>query len=97
MFGRRTLWRELQRPGLYSKQLEIPNFDLEAKNRSGRWMWVSMSTIVFENSRNHRRLVVHLAHDITARKKNEDLTGPLEVFEGEKGFMDAIAGCFQIE
>ena len=25
------------------------------------------------------------------------ITGPLEVFEGEKGFMDAIAGCFQID
>ncbi len=25
------------------------------------------------------------------------ITGPLEVFEGEKGFMDAIAGCFNID
>jgi 2-methylcitrate dehydratase len=25
------------------------------------------------------------------------VTGPLEVFEGEKGFMDAIAGCFRID
>jgi 2-methylcitrate dehydratase len=25
------------------------------------------------------------------------ITGPLEVFEGEKGFMDAIAGCFTID
>jgi 2-methylcitrate dehydratase len=25
------------------------------------------------------------------------ITGPLEVFEGEKGFMDAIAGCFEID
>src|SRR4029077_16964376 len=25
------------------------------------------------------------------------VTGPLEVFEGEKGFMDAIAGCFEID
>lgn len=25
------------------------------------------------------------------------ITGPLEVFEGEKGFMDAIAGCFHID
>jgi len=25
------------------------------------------------------------------------ITGPLEVFEGDKGFMDAIAGCFEIE
>lgn len=25
------------------------------------------------------------------------ITGPLEVFEGEKGFMDAIAGCFHLD
>ena len=55
------------------KRLEIPNFDLQVKVRSGRRMWVSVSTIVFENSRNHRRLIVHLTHDITATKKNEEL------------------------
>ena len=26
-----------------------------------------------------------------------DITGPLEVFEGDKGFMDAIAGVFDID
>ncbi|MEP6590442.1 MAG: MmgE/PrpD family protein [Gemmatimonadota bacterium] len=25
------------------------------------------------------------------------VTGPLEVFEGEKGFMDAVAGCFELD
>jgi len=55
------------------KRLEIPNFDLEAKARSGRRLWVSVSTIVFENPRNRRCLIVHLAHDITERKKNEEL------------------------
>ncbi len=56
-----------------AKHLEIPNFDLEARARSGRRLWVSVSTIVFENSRNRQRLIVHLAHDITERKKNEEL------------------------
>ena len=56
-----------------AKHLEIPNFDLEAKARSGRRLWVSVSTLVFENPRNHRRLIVHLAHDITEGKKNEEL------------------------
>ena len=56
-----------------ARHLEIPNFDLEVKNRAGRWMWVNVSTLVYENSRNHRRLIVHLAHDITAEKKNEEL------------------------
>ena len=44
------------------KRLEIPNFDPQMKVRSGGRMWVSVSTLVFENSRNHRRLIVHLAH-----------------------------------
>jgi PAS domain S-box-containing protein len=55
------------------KHLDIPNFDLEVKIRSGRRVWVNVSTIVFENPRNHRRLIVHLAHDITDRKRNEEL------------------------
>ena len=55
------------------KHLEIPNFDLQVKIRSGRCLWVSVSILVFENPRNHRRLIVHLAHDITESKKNEVL------------------------
>ena len=55
------------------KRLEIPNFDLQVKTRSGRRLWVSVSILVYENPRNHRRLIVHLAHDITQAKKNEVL------------------------
>ena len=55
------------------KRLEIPNFDLQVKTRSGRRVWLSVSILVYENPRNHRRLIVHLAHDITERKKNEVL------------------------
>jgi PAS domain S-box-containing protein len=55
------------------KHLEIPNFDLQVKIRSGRRLWVSVSILVYENPRNHRRLIVHLAHDITEGKKNEVL------------------------
>ena len=55
------------------KRLEIPNFDLQVKTRSGRRLWVSVSILVYENPRNHRRLIVHLAHDITQTKKNEVL------------------------
>ena len=55
------------------KRLEIPNFDLQVTIRSGRRLWVSVSILVYENPRNHRRLIVHLAHDITEGKKNEVL------------------------
>ncbi len=56
-----------------ARHLDIPNFDLEVKTRSGRRMWVSVSILVHENPRNHRRLIVQLAHDITEQKKNEEL------------------------
>jgi PAS domain S-box-containing protein len=55
------------------KHLAIPDFDLEVKIRSGRWIWVNVSTLLFENSRNHRHLIIHFARDITVRKKNEEL------------------------
>lgn len=56
-----------------AKRLDIPDFDLEVKIRSGRRMWVNVSTLVFENPRNHRHLIVHLARDISDRRKNETL------------------------
>lgn len=49
----------------------IPAFDLEVTTRSGQQKWVSVSTIVFEDARLHRRLIAHLAHDITDRKAAE--------------------------
>jgi len=56
-----------------ARHLGIPNFDLDVKTHSGRRIWVSVSTLIYENSRNRRRLIVHLAHDITERKKSEQL------------------------
>lgn len=56
------------------KGQEIPNFDMSVKTRSGQRLWINMSTIVWENSRTGRRLLVHLAHDITQQKKTEELT-----------------------
>ena len=49
----------------------IPTFDLEVSISSGQRKWVSISTIVFEDSRLHRRLIVHLAHDISDSKELE--------------------------
>jgi len=50
----------------------IPAFDLDVTTFSGQRKWVSVSTIVFEDSRLHRRLIAHLAHDITDRKAAEE-------------------------
>lgn len=49
----------------------IPTFDLEVTTGSGQRKWVSVSTIVFEDSRLGRRLVAQLAHDISDRKELE--------------------------
>jgi PAS domain S-box-containing protein len=48
---------------------EIPNFDLEVSVRSGKRLWVNVSTLVWQNPRNQHRVVVHLAHDISRQKK----------------------------
>jgi PAS domain S-box-containing protein len=56
-----------------ARHVDIPNYDLEVKIRSGRRIWISVSTLIYESSRTHRRLIMHLAHDITEGKKNEEL------------------------
>ena len=42
-------------------QTEIPNFDLQVRLRSGKRLWVNLSTVVWQNPRNQHRLVIHLA------------------------------------
>lgn len=52
---------------------EIPNFDMETKTRTGEPLWVNLSTLVFRNPRTQRRLVVHLARDVTEQKRTIEL------------------------
>lgn len=51
----------------------VPDFDLNVRTADGRRIWVNISTIDYENKRTGRRLTVHLARDITARKTREEL------------------------
>lgn len=51
----------------------IANFDLEVRTRSGDRLWVNISTIVFDNQRTGRRLFARLAHDISHRRRKEEL------------------------
>jgi PAS domain S-box-containing protein len=53
---------------------EIPNFDLEVRVRSGKRIWVNLSTLVWQNPRTQHHLVVHLARDISRQKKTERAT-----------------------
>ncbi len=52
---------------------QIPNFDMQTRTRGGTPIWVNLSTLVFQNPRTRRRLVVHFARDITGQKKTMDL------------------------
>jgi len=67
------------------KDHEIPNFDMSVKTRSGQRLWINMSTIVWENARTGRRLMVHLAHDITEQKKTEELGQKMLEFSRQLG------------
>lgn len=58
----------------------IPNFDLNVKTRSGERLWINMSTVVYDNPRTGRRLLVHLAHEITEQKKTEELVQKMREF-----------------
>lgn len=53
--------------------IDIPSFDLEVTTRSGRRIWVSVSTIVFYDARVGKHLIVHLAHDISKHKASEEM------------------------
>ena len=55
------------------RSTEVPNFDMNARTRSGRQLWINMSTIVFDNARTGKRLLIHLAHGISGQKKAEQL------------------------
>jgi DNA-binding CsgD family transcriptional regulator len=46
---------------------------MEVTVRSGRRIWVDLSTLVFMDGRTHPRLIVQLARDITERKQKEEL------------------------
>jgi PAS domain S-box-containing protein len=51
----------------------IPHFDLDVRTKSGTRLWVNVSTIVFDNRRTGRRLLVRLARDNTQGRLNATL------------------------
>jgi len=65
------------------QHLEVPDFDLEVKTSAGERLWVNVSTIVFEDPHRPRRLIVHLARDISHRKRNEQLIARMLEFSQE--------------
>ncbi len=55
------------------QEQDIPDFDLRVKTRAGNRLWINVSTLVFSDPHRNRRLVVHLARDISRRKQCEEL------------------------
>lgn len=53
--------------------IEVPNFDLQVTTRLGGRIWVSVSMIVFYEASVSEHLIIHLAHEITKRKRTEDM------------------------
>jgi PAS domain S-box-containing protein len=51
----------------------IPDFDLEVKTRSGRYIWANVSTMVHEDPKTGRRRIVHLMRSVVRRKQTEAL------------------------
>jgi PAS domain S-box-containing protein len=51
----------------------VPDFDLEVNTRSGRRLWVNLSTMIHEDPKTGRRRIVHLARDVDGRKRSEEL------------------------
>ena len=52
---------------------EMENYDLEVKGREGARLWVNISILIFQDARTGHRLHIHLARDITARKRQDQL------------------------
>ncbi len=55
----------------------IPTFDLEVATQAGDRIWLSVSTIVFENARTSRRLFIRLARDVTQHRRQEQHVGEM--------------------
>ena len=51
----------------------MENFDLQVRTGAGDRIWVNVSTIVFDNRRTGRRLFARLAHDVSRRRRAEEL------------------------
>jgi PAS domain S-box-containing protein len=76
----------------------IPNFDLEVSHGSGRRMWVNVATIVFDNHRTGRRLFIRIIHDISHRRRKEELFARvLEVARQVVSLEDDVADHAPVE
>jgi len=72
----------------------IPNFDLNVAVHSGERIWVNVSSISYLNRRTGKKLLVHLARDINAQRKREELFRRMIAISREVSSMeDTISGA----
>ncbi len=50
----------------------MPNFDVQVRTRDGGWIWINVSTIIFDNPRLGERLFVRLVRDIDQRQRRQE-------------------------
>lgn len=51
----------------------MSNFDLSVATRGGERKWINISTIPYLNRRTQKTVIIHMARDITAQKKREEV------------------------
>ena len=72
----------------------MPNFDLNVTTHGGERKWVNISTIPYLNRRTQKTLIVHLARDITAQKKREEVFRKMIAISHEvSGLEDTMNGA----
>jgi PAS domain S-box-containing protein len=52
---------------------EVGDFDLHVSTATGERVWVNVSTLFFHDPKRGQHVIVHLARDISERKRKEDL------------------------
>jgi PAS domain S-box-containing protein len=72
---------------------EIPNYDLYVKVHDGQRVWLNVSTLVYEEQRTGKRVIVHLARDISDRKQREHLTDQLVDAARQLTVLAECPGC----
>lgn len=76
------------------KPTEIPSFDLNVTASDGSQLWVNLATLVYHDSRSGSHVLVHVARNISAQKKQEELTARMAAVSREIGkVVDKAAGA----
>ena len=66
----------------------LPNFDLGVTTHGGERIWVNLSTISYFNRRTGKTLLVHLARDISAQRKRDEMYRQMVAISKEVSAMD---------